>query len=58
MFRISAEPVFNMTDIFRDLSLPLQARSGILPSSRPRLLHSASRIMHLECLRWKSRRLI
>lgn len=55
MFHISAEPVINMTDIFRDLPLPLQTRSG---SSRPRLLPSASRIMHLECLRCKLCRLL
>ena len=58
MFLISAEPVINVTDIFRDFSLPLQARSGTLPSSRPRLLPYASRIMQLECLRWRSCRLI
>jgi len=47
-----------MTDMFRDFSLSIQVRSGTLPTSRPRLFHSASRIMQLECLRWMSCRLI
>lgn len=44
---ISAEAVINMADLLRDLSLPLRARSGTLPSSRPRLHPSAPLLMQL-----------